>query len=44
MDPLSVLEKRVGAVETWPTYIIRHVFVDEPDARTMKNMAAFLWE
>jgi hypothetical protein len=43
MDPLSVVEKRVGAVETWPTYIIRHVFEDEPDGRTVKNMAGFFY-
>jgi hypothetical protein len=43
MDPLSLVEEHVGAVETWPTYIIRHVFVDEPDARTVKNLAGFFY-
>jgi hypothetical protein len=43
MDPLSVVEERVGVVETWQTYIIRHVFVDEPDARTVKTMAGFFY-
>jgi hypothetical protein len=43
MDPLSLVEERVGAVETWPSYIIWHMFVDEPDASTVKNLAGFLY-
>jgi hypothetical protein len=43
MDPLSEVEERVGAVETWPSYIIRHMFMDEPNARTVKNLAGLLY-
>jgi hypothetical protein len=43
MDPLSLIEERVGDVESWPTYIIRHMFVDEPNARTVKNFATFVF-
>jgi hypothetical protein len=43
MDPLSLVEERVGAVESWPAYVILHVFVDEPNARTLRNVAAFLY-
>jgi hypothetical protein len=37
MDPLILVEERVGAVESWPMYIILHVFVDELNARTVKT-------
>jgi hypothetical protein len=40
MDPLRLVEERVGAVKSGPTYIILHVFVDETNARTVKNVAA----
>jgi hypothetical protein len=43
MDPLSLVEERVGAIETWPSYIIRHKFMDEPNARKVKNLAGFLY-
>jgi hypothetical protein len=43
MDPLSVVEERVGAVESWPTYIILHMFVEEPNARTVRNVAGFMY-
>jgi hypothetical protein len=43
MDSLSLVEERVGAVETWPSYIIRHMFMDEPNARTVKSLAGFLY-
>jgi hypothetical protein len=36
MDPLRLVEDRVGDVEGWPTYIILHMFVQEPNARTVK--------
>jgi hypothetical protein len=43
MDPLSLVEERVGAVETWLSYIILHMFMDEPNARTVKSLAGFLY-
>jgi hypothetical protein len=43
MDPLSLVEERVGAVETCRSYIIRHMFMDEPNARTVKNLEGFLY-
>jgi hypothetical protein len=44
MDPLSLVEVRVCAVETWPSFIIRHMFMDEPNGLTVKNLAGFLYE
>jgi hypothetical protein len=38
-----LVEERVGAVESWLTYIILHMFVDEPNARRLKNVAGFMF-
>jgi hypothetical protein len=35
MDPLRLVEDRVGDVQSWPTYILLHMFVEEPNARTV---------
>jgi hypothetical protein len=43
MDPLRLVEERIGAVESWPTCIILHVFVNEPNACTLKNVAVFMY-
>jgi hypothetical protein len=43
MDSLRLVEERVGAVQSWPTYIMLRVFMDEPNARTVKKFAAFMY-
>jgi hypothetical protein len=43
MDPLRLVEDRVGDVESWPTFIILHRFVEEPNARTVKNISTFMF-
>jgi hypothetical protein len=41
MDPLETVEVLLGPVESWPTYIIRHMFAEHPNVRNMKNVARF---
>jgi hypothetical protein len=43
MDPLKAVEDKLGSIETWPSYIIEHIFVDKPNARIMRNVAAFMY-
>jgi hypothetical protein len=40
---LSLVEERVGVVETWPSFVIKHIIMDKPNARTVKNLAGFLY-
>ena len=35
MDPLSAVEQYLGAVETWPTVILRYLFIEEPTERSI---------
>jgi hypothetical protein len=37
------MEELVKPVESWPMYIIMHVFVGEPCAHMMKKVAAFMY-
>jgi hypothetical protein len=41
MDPLRAVENMLGPVERWPTHIL--FVVEDTDARTMKNVAAFTY-
>lgn len=41
--PLQCVEEIIGRVESWPTYILMHMFYEEPGVRVMKNVAAFLY-
>jgi hypothetical protein len=43
MDPLKAVEDVLGPVDNWPSYMISHMFVDVPNARIMKNVAAFMY-
>ena len=43
MDPLGVVEDRLGSGEDWPTYIIVSLFVDEPGALSIKNVAPLMY-
>ena len=42
MDPLSAIEEITGLVDTWPTYIIHDMFVEEPQHKSIKTVAAFM--
>jgi hypothetical protein len=43
MDPLSVAEDHLEAVNIWPTSIILLMFVEDPSDRTVKEVAGFLY-
>jgi len=43
VNPVKTVEDIVGGVEEWPTYILLHLIVDDPDGRVMQNVAAFLY-
>ena len=43
MDSLSVVGDRLGSGEEWPTYIIVSLFVDEPRALSIKNVAPLMY-
>jgi hypothetical protein len=42
MSPLDRVEQRLGPINTWPTYIIRFLFVDNPTPIIMKKLTAFM--
>jgi hypothetical protein len=37
------VEEIVGGVESWPTYMILNMFVVQPNERSMKKVAAFMY-
>jgi hypothetical protein len=41
LDPLEAVEVLLGPIESWPTYIIRHMFVEDPNVRNTENVAGF---
>src|SRR5215510_14529863 len=43
MDPLSVVERYLGAVETWPTITLRYLFVEEPTQRRILVVTKYLY-
>jgi hypothetical protein len=43
MDPLRVVEERLGALEICPTYILVHTFVAVTSDDNFKNVAAFMY-
>jgi hypothetical protein len=43
MDSLEAVEVLLGPVDSWPTFIIRHMFTEDPHARAMKNIPAFMY-
>jgi hypothetical protein len=42
MDPLSAVEDIIGHIDTWPTYIIRDMFITSPSVKSVKTVAAFM--
>jgi len=43
MDVLSVVEQRLGAVTTWPTYMLKNVFVEDPTRQSVREVAGFMY-
>ena len=42
MDPLAVVEAQLGSVDSWSSYVLRLMFMFEPNSRAMKKVAAFM--
>ena len=40
---LTVLESRLGTIDTWPSYILRFLFVDQPNYATVRRVAGFFY-
>jgi len=43
MDPLKAVEDFLGDMESWPTYVIYNIFVDESNPSSVKKIAAFMY-
>ena len=43
MDPLAAVEAQLGIVDIWPSYVLRDMFLWEPNSRVMKKVAAFMY-
>jgi len=42
-NPLRVVEQRLGIVDTWPSSIIRFLFLECPTHRAIKLLSAFFY-
>jgi len=42
-DPLSVVEERLDAVQTWPTYILVDMFVEDPNEVSVREVSGFMY-
>jgi hypothetical protein len=40
---LQSVERRLGPIDTWPTYIIKDLFVDVPSSPIVKRLAGFFY-
>ena len=38
---LSLLESQLGSIDTWPSYILRFLFVDTPNRATVRRVTVF---
>ena len=43
MDPLAVVEAQLGSVDSWQSYVLRLMFMLEPNPHVMKKVAAFMY-
>src|SRR5215510_5306035 len=43
MDPLSAVERYLGAVETWPTVVLKCMFVEEPCERSILVVTKYFY-
>ena len=41
-EPLDVVEAQLGSVDSWPSYVLRYMFLFEPNSRVTK-LAAFMY-
>ena len=42
MDPLAVVEEKLGIVDTWPSSVLTDMFYNEPKVSVSSRFAAFL--
>lgn len=43
MKLLQYIEQQLGPIDTCPTYITRHLFIDDPTPNNLKKVAAFFY-
>ena len=43
MDPLAVVEEKLGSVDSWPTSVIMYMFYEEPNVSYSRKFAAFMY-
>ena len=43
MVPLAVVEAQLGSVDSCPPYVLKLMFMLEPNQRVMKKVAAFMY-
>src|SRR5215471_18551816 len=42
-NPMIEVQELIGSVECWPTYILLHMFFEEPTTRVKQNVCAFMY-
>ena len=43
MDPLAVVEEKMGSVDMWQSSVLNDMFYEEPKVRVSRRVAAFLY-
>ena len=43
MDPLAVVEEKLGSVDRWPSSVLTDMVHEEPKVRIRRRVAAFLY-
>jgi hypothetical protein len=41
MDPLTVVEEKLGSVDSWPSCVLTDMFYEEPEVR-VRRVTAFV--
>ena len=44
MDPLAVVEAQLGSVESWPSYVLRFMFMLEPNSCNEEGSSVYIRE
>ena len=43
MDPLTVVEEKLGSVDSWPSCVLTDMFYEEPNVSVSMRVAAYLY-
>ena len=44
MDPLAVVEAQLGSIDSWPSYVLRHIYAEAQFTRKKEGSSVYVRE